>query len=265
MWKPGRDLALVTGASSGIGAEIARQLAAGGIDLVVTARRRDRLEELAKEIGAARSAAGPGPTIAIIECDLAAVDGPDRLLAELAQRNLAPTILINNAGFGYFDPFLEQSRDQIESMIAVNLRASTLLSRELGAQMARRKRGYILSVASFAALAPIPRYAVYSGAKAYLVAWTQALSHELRKSGVRVSVVCPGFTRTEFHEVAGHDKTRLMRLTELTPQQVARAALRGLERGQLVIVPGWWYKLNAALLRLAPRSWAPAMSGMMVK
>jgi hypothetical protein len=281
MFQPGRDLALITGASSGIGAEFARQLAARGIDLVLTARRRERLEELAKEVGPDRRAgpgaaddrqlagSGParraGPTITVLESDLAAADGPDRLLAELARRNVAPTILINNAGFGHFELFLDQSREQIEATIAVNLRASTILARELGLQMARRKRGYILNVASFAALAPIPRYAVYSGAKAYLVAWSQALAHELRKSGVRVSVVCPGFTRTEFHDVAGHKKTRLMTLTELTPQQVARAALRGLARGQLVIVPGWWYKLNAALLRLVPRSWAAAMSGRMVK
>ena len=191
MLEPGRDLALITGASSGIGAAIARQLAARGIDLILTARRRDRLEELAKEVGPAcragpeaekngshKAALGParqaGPTVTVIESDLAALDGPDRLLAELARRKLAPTVLINNAGFGYFDLFLDQSRDQIEAMIAVNLRASTILARELGAKMASRKRGYILSVASYAALAPIPRYAVYSGAKAYLVAWTQA-------------------------------------------------------------------------------------------
>ncbi len=279
MLQPGRDLALITGASSGIGAEIAGQLAARGIDLVLTARRRDRLEELAAELINSSPGHPPGgsapreesisrseiPTITVIECDLADRDGPDRLLAELARRNLAPTVLVNNAGFGYFDLFLDQSRDQIEAMIAVNLRASTILARELGAQMASRGHGYILSVASYAALAPIPRYAVYSGAKAYLVAWTQALAHELRKSGVQVSVICPGFTRTEFHDVARHKKTGIMKRIELTPEQVARAAIAGLERGQLVIVPGWWYKLNAALVRLLPRSWAAAMSAKAVR
>ena len=273
MLQPGRDLALITGASSGIGAEIARQLAGRGIDLILTARRRERLEELAGQL-THRSPHAPREenisrsemaAVSVIECDLNTPDGPDRLLAALAERNLAPTVLINNAGFGYFDLFLEQPRDEIEAMISVNLRAATILARELGEQMARRKHGYILNVASYAALAPIPRYAVYSGAKAYLVAWTQALAHELKKSGVRVSVICPGFTRTEFHAVARHEKTRLMRMIELTPEQVARAAIRGLERGQLVIVPGWWYKLNAAALRLLPRSWVAAMSAKAVK
>ena len=272
-FQPQHDLALVTGASSGIGAEFARQLFARGIDVVLTARRGDRLEQLAAELTHRSAHAAPGesgsrsgkPTVTIIPCDLEAADGADRLLAELAARRIAPTILINNAGFGYFDLFVEQSRDYIEAMIAVNLRAATILARELGGAMAARKHGYILSVASFAALAPIPRYAVYSGAKAYLVAWTQALAHELRKCNVRVSVVCPGFTNTEIHDVARHQKTRLMKLIELTPQQVAAAGLRGVSRGKLVIVPGWWYKLNAAATRLLPRSWSTAMSAKSVR
>jgi short-subunit dehydrogenase len=271
-FNPQHDLALVTGASSGIGTEFARQLVARGIDVVLTARRGDRLEQLAAELTHSPHAPreesvsrSETPTVTIIPCDLAAADGPDRLLAELAARKIAPTILINNAGFGYFDLFVEQSREHIEAMIAVNLRAATILARELGAAMAARKHGYILSVASFAALAPIPRYAVYSGAKAYLIAWTQALAHELKKSNVRVSVVCPGFTNTEFHAVARHKKTRLMKLIELTPEQVAAAGLSGLSRGKLVIVPGWWYKLNAAAMRLIPRSWSTAMSAKSVR
>jgi short-subunit dehydrogenase len=271
-FNPQHDLALVTGASSGIGTEFARQLVARGIDVVLTARRGDRLEQLAAELTHSPHAPreesvsrSETPTVTIIPCDLAAANGPDRLLAELAARKIAPTILINNAGFGYFDLFVEQSREHIEAMIAVNLRAATILARELGAAMAARKHGYILSVASFAALAPIPRYAVYSGAKAYLIAWTQALAHELKKSNVRVSVVCPGFTNTEFHAVARHKKTRLMKLIELTPEQVAAAGLSGLSRGKLVIVPGWWYKLNAAAMRLIPRSWSTAMSAKSVR
>ena len=103
------------------------------------------------------------------------------------------------------------------------------------------------------------------GPKRILSPGHRRLAHELRKSGVQVSVVCPGFTRTEFHDVARHQKTGIMKRIELTPEQVARAAIAGMERGQLVIVPGWWYKLNAALVRLLPRSWAAAMSAKTVK
>lgn len=268
MLQSGSDLALVTGASSGIGAEFARRLAARGIDLVLTARREERLAELATELtdptkNSAKNSANISVTA--IAADLNLSNGPERLLAELESRGLAPTVLINNAGFGYFGKFLEQPADEIEAMIQVNVRAATLLAHRLGHAMARRKRGAILNVASFAALAPIPRYAVYSGAKAYLVAWSQALAHELKKSNVRVSVLCPGFTRTEFHDVARHEKSSLMRRTELTPEYVARIGIRGLERGQTVIVPGLWYRLNALLMRLLPAKAAAALSARSVR
>src|SRR5262245_34203894 len=237
---PGLDLALVTGASSGIGAEFARQLAARRIDLILTARRRDRLETLANELATQHSIKAT-----VIENDLNTADGADRLCDELAARQVAPTILINNAGFGYYSPFVEQPREDIEALLQVNVRALTILCRRLGAAMAQRKHGYILNVSSFAGLAPIPRYSVYSGAKAYVVGFTQGIRHELSRRGVKVSVICPGFTRTEFHDVSRHEKTALMRATELTPQQVARAGLAGLARGKLLIVPGWWCKINA--------------------
>jgi short-subunit dehydrogenase len=262
--QPGSDLALVTGASSGIGAEFARQLATRGINLVLTARREERLSQLAAEL--TDSARYPAKiSVTVIAADLNQPAGPDGLLTELERRGLAPTVLINNAGFGYFGKFLDQPAEEIEAMIQVNVRAATLLAHRLGHAMARRKRGAILNVASFAALAPIPRYAVYSGAKAYLVAWSQALAHELKKSHVRVSVLCPGFTRTEFHDVARHEKSSLMQRTELTPEYVARIGLRGLERGQTVIVPGMWYRLNALLIRLLPARAAVAMSARSVR
>jgi uncharacterized protein len=258
--QPGRDLALITGASSGIGADFARQLAARKIDLILTARRRDRLEALAAELTALHNV-----KISVIENDLNVPDGADRLCDELTQRQLAPTVLINNAGFGYYSPFVEQPREDMEALLQVNVRALTILCRRLGEEMAKRKHGYILNVSSFAALAPIPRYSVYSGAKAYVVAFTQGIRHELSRRGVKVSVICPGFTRTEFHDVSRHEKTALMRATELTPEQVARAGLTGLERGKLLIVPGWWYKLNALAARVLPRSLMSALSARVVK
>jgi uncharacterized protein len=256
----GRDLALITGASSGIGAELARQLAARRIDLLLTARRLDRLEALAGDL-----AAKYGVQATVIERDLNTPDGADRLVDELAARGLSPTMLINNAGFGYYGPFVEQSRDDVEAMLQVNVRAVTILCRRLGAAMAERGQGSILNVASFAALAPIPRYAVYSGAKAYVIALSQALRYELRASGIKVSVLCPGFTKTEFHEVSRHGKTSLMRLTELTVEQVAQSGLRGLERNRFLIVPGWWYKLNSLTARLMPRGLMSAISAGIVK
>jgi short-subunit dehydrogenase len=258
--QPGRDLALVTGASSGIGAELARQLAARRIDLVLAARRRDRLEALATEL-----AAKHGVKAAVVASDLNTVGGADQLVEELASRELVPSVLINNAGFGYFDNFVAQPREDIEALLQVNIRAVTILCRRLGEVMAAKKHGYILNVASFAALAPIPKYAVYSGAKAYVVSFSQALRHELRHRGVRVSVLCPGFTRTEFHDVSGHDKSRLMRATELSPEQVARAGLNGLVRGKFLIVPGWWYKLNLLAARFLPRTLVTAASDRIVK
>jgi short-subunit dehydrogenase len=260
LMQSGRDLALVTGASSGIGAEIARQLAGRRIDLVLTARRRERLEALAAELSERH-----GVKVAVIENDLNTEDGADHLVEELAARELRPTVLVNNAGFGCFSEFLEQPRDDIEALLEVNIRAVTILCRRLGERMAAARHGYILNVSSFAAIAPIPRYAVYSGAKAYVIGLSQALRHELARRGVKVSVLCPGFTRTEFHDVSGHEKSRLMRATELSVEQVARAGLAGLARGKFLIVPGWWYKLNTVFARLLPRSLMSSLSARVVK
>jgi uncharacterized protein len=255
-----RELALVTGASSGIGMELARQLAARHADLILAGRRRDRLEALASELTAKHQVMAT-----VLAGDLNTREGPDLLVQNLAMEQLAPTILINNAGFGFHGQFAEQAPDDIEAMLNVNVRALTLLCRGIGRSMAERGCGAILNVASFAAMAPIPSYAVYSGAKAYVVAFSQALRHELAPRGVNVSVVCPGFTPTEFFDVSRHRRSRLMRLTELSVEQVARSALRGLKRRQFLIVPGWWYKLNTLTASLAPRAIMSAISAQFVK
>jgi short-subunit dehydrogenase len=253
-------LALITGASSGIGAEFARQLAAKKTNLILTARRRDRLEALAAELTSKHAV-----QTTVIENDLNTEAGADRLVDELAARNLAPTILVNNAGFGYFNSFLEQPRDDIEAMLEVNIRAVTILCRRIGESMGQRGGGKILNISSFAALAPIPRYSVYSGAKAYVVAFSQALRHELARKNVNISVLCPGYTATEFHEVSRHEKTLIMRLTELTAPHVVRAGLNGLARNRFLIVPGWWYKLSLVISCVLPRPLMSALSAITVK
>ena len=173
--------------------------------------------------------------------------------------------MANNAGFGQYSLFTDQSLEEIASIIQVNLVSLTVLCRLFGERMSARGSGHILNVSSYGALQPIPRYTVYSGAKAYVVAFSQALQHEMRRFGVRVSCLCPGFTATEFHDVARHRKTPLMRLTTLDPLRVARAGVRGTLKGKTVVVPGLWYRANAMLARLLPRSISTAMSAASVR
>jgi uncharacterized protein len=258
--QPITELALITGASSGIGAELARQLAARGVDLILTARRQDRLEELAAALRQQHSI-----EVHPIVSDLEISEGPDSLADEIEARKLKPTMLINNAGFSTYGLFVDQTPEEIHAILDVNIRAVTILCKRVGHPMARRRRGAILNVASFSAIAPVPRYAVYSGTKAYVVAFSQALRHEMLKRGVTVSVLCPGYTKTEFHDVAKHTKTWLMRATELSVEHVAHAGIRGMLRGQFLIVPGWWYKLHLFTARVLPRTVFSSLSAAIAK
>jgi short-subunit dehydrogenase len=252
--------ALVTGASSGLGAEFARELARRGINLVISARRRDRLESLAAELNRDHNI-----DVLVLPADLASPEGPRQLFAAVQNAGLQIGILINNAGFGYFGLTLDQSLAQIDEMLAVNVGALTTLTRLFAESMKAQGGGYILQVSSYAALAPIPRYAVYSGAKAHVIAFTQALRYELRKSGVSLSVVAPGFMNTEFHDVAHHEKTWLMRRTTISASMVARKAIAGMFKRKLLMTPGAVYRINNWMLRFLPRSAASAITAAMVK
>jgi hypothetical protein len=258
--EPARDCALVTGASSGIGAEIARALAARKIDLAISARRIERLDALKAELEAAHRV-----RVTTFAVDLDSPDGADQLYDEVRQSGIAVSMLVNNAGFGYYGEVAKQSPEKIASMVQVNVGAVTTLSRRFGQEMAARKRGFILNIASYAALQPIPRYSVYSGAKAYVVAFSLGLRHELARRGVRVSVACPGFTATEFHQVAEHEMTAWMRWTTLDPRRVARACVSGMLAGKGLIVPGLFYRSALFAGRFAPRSWGVAISAAVVK
>lgn len=255
-----KQRALVTGASSGLGVEFARVLARRGVDLALTARRRDRLEALAEDLRKTH-----GVDVVVFPADLASADGPRELFDAIQSAGLRIDILINNAGFGYFGPMLDQTVDQISEMVAVNVSALTTLTRLFAQSMKAQGGGFILQVSSYAALQPIPRYAIYSAAKAYVVALAQSLRHELRRSNVRVSVVAPGFMATEFHDVAHHKKTWMMKLTTISSPGVARKAVNGMFKGKLLITPGAFYRFNNLLLRLLPRSAASAISAAVVK
>jgi hypothetical protein len=252
--------ALVTGASSGLGRELARVLARRGVDLVICARRQDRLDALAKELREANDI-----DVVVVTADLSTASGPQQLFDAVQDLRTPIDILVNNAGLGYFNPFLEQSIGQIEETLAVDVRALTILTRLFADSMKQQGGGRILQVSSFAGLQPIPRYCVYSAAKSYVVILTQSLRYELKNTGVSVSVVIPGFMPTEFHEVSHHEKTWMMKILSMPAGYVARKAVAGMFRGKIVITPGLFYQLNGLAQRLVPRSVACALSAWVVK
>ena len=232
-----RRRALVTGASSGIGAAFARRLGADGFDLIVAARRRDRLEALAEQLR--RDA---GVEVDVVEADLADPDQLTQLEARIAA-DAALELLVNNAGFGGYMPFVNLDPDQAEALIRVHVLAMTRLTRAALPDMIQNGRGAIINVASLLAFTgsippqPLPHRATYAAAKACMVTFTQALANELQDTGVRLEVLCPGLVKTEFHEVAGFDRAQLP-FPPMEPEEVVDAALIGLELGEVICVPG---------------------------
>ncbi|MFI5610759.1 SDR family NAD(P)-dependent oxidoreductase [Amycolatopsis sp. NPDC051903] len=224
-------LALVTGATSGIGAAFAERLAADGYDLVLVGRRRERLEEFA--------AAHTETKVRAVAADLSTDDGIDTVARICAEEPL--DLLVNNAGVAHYMPLAELPADKARELVKVKVLAPTLLARAAVAGMQERGRGAIVNVAGMIAFsgpaphAQLPRRAVYAGSLAHLVAMSQTLSAELEGTGVRVQVVCPGVVATEFHERQGLDLSAIPRMGAA---DVVTAALRGLELGEVVCAPG---------------------------
>lgn len=241
--------ALVTGASSGIGLELARLFAADGYDVVLVARRQEQLDTLANDLTARH-----GVRCEAIAADLGAPDAATNLVRLLEQRSLAIDILVNNAGSGALGPFARMDVDRARSMIQLNVTALTELTRLLVPGMVTLGRGRILNVASTAAFAPGPFMAVYYATKAYVVSFSEALGEELRGSGVTVTVLCPGPTRTEFQEMAGMDNARLFKsFVVMDAAPVARAGYRGMMAGKRMVVPGIMNRVLPAVIRFSPR------------
>jgi short-subunit dehydrogenase len=238
-----RPVTLVTGASAGLGAEFARQCARRGDKLVLVARRRERLDALAAEIGGAD----------VIAADLEAPDAAAKLIAEIERLGLCVDILINNAGFGLTGRFAELPLEGQRGMVDLNVRTLTELARLAVPGMIERRRGGILNVASTAAFQPGPGFAVYFATKAYVLSLSEALHQELKGTGVRVSALCPGPTRTEFGSVAGMKSKNFDRLSADAPGVVA-AGLKGLERNKAIVVPGIANKISSQSSRLIPRA-----------
>ena len=239
-----RAVTLVTGASAGLGAEFARQCAKRGDDLALAARRRDRLEDLAGRIQG---------KVHIFTADLALPDAAASLIGEVEAEGLAVETLINNAGFGLGGRFAELALERQREMIDLNVRTLTELCRLVLPGMIERGRGAILNVASTAAFQPGPNMAVYYASKAYVLSFTEALHHELRRKGIKVSALCPGPTATEFFDVAGVADSILARFSA-DSAGVVRAGLRGLERNKAVVIPGLGNKVGAQGARFLPRA-----------
>ena len=238
--------ALVTGASSGIGATYAHALRARGERLILVARRGDRLAELAAELGGDEWALA-------LPLDLAAPGAASRLEKDVASRGHAVDLLVNNAGLGHTAPFERQPPEVLRAMIDVNVRAVVELTHVFLPGMKGRGRGRIVNVASNAAFQPVPFLTVYAASKAFVLSFTEGLGEELRGSGVRVQALCPGLTRTEFLDVAGtHQGLRVTRTPMLTAEEVVEASLRGLDRGRLRVVTGWTNRLAVFAQRFLP-------------
>ena len=227
--------ALVTGASSGIGAEIARQLAERGHGLTLVARREQRLRELADELGS-----GHGVRVGFVTADLGERAGRDRVAESLARDALEVEILVNNAGFGDSAAVHEGDRERLVEMVALNCEALLDLQARYTPAMAERGRGAVINVASMAAFQPIPGTSTYAATKAFVLSLSEATHSELAGRGVTVTALCPGPVRTEFAEVAGVGgaEENVPGVFWATAEEVAGDAIRGAERGKRVVVPG---------------------------
>ena len=244
------SIALVTGASSGIGTEIARELARRGHGLVLVARREERLRELADELARAH-----GVRAEAIGSDLADPASRDELGQALRERELDVEILVNNAGFGSGGDFQDLDPEVEVGMVRLNVEAVVALCAAYAREMVDRRRGAILNVASIAGYQPIPRQATYAASKAFVVSFTEALASDLHGTGVTVTALCPGPVRTEFVEAAGIGEAA----AESAPSflwmeagEVARAGVEGLEAGRRSVVPGPFNVASTMFGRVAP-------------
>jgi hypothetical protein len=246
-----KKVALVTGASAGLGVEFARRLSERGHRLVLVARRKERLEELAKELGKARAVAA----------DLSKKGAAAKLMADIEANGETVDLLVNNAGFGLIGRFAELDATREREMIDLNVGALTDLCRAVAPAMIGRKSGAILNVASTAAFQPGPKMAVYFATKAFVLSLSEALHEELKPHGIKVTCLCPGPTRTEFGDVAGFGGNGLFDRIAMNAGEVVAAGLKALDSNRAVVVTGWVNRIGAASTRFAPRSVVRKIAG----
>jgi short-subunit dehydrogenase len=250
--------ALITGASAGIGTALARELAAGGTNLVLTARRRDRLVEIAGELSAKHN-------IRTLVCvaDLAQPSGPQDVFAFTEDKGIQVDLLINNAGFGAYGPFQKVEVERFLEMVQVNVSAVVHLTHLYLPGMIQRRNGDILILASTAAFQAVPYLTTYAATKSFDLQFAEGLAEEVREYGVRVCALCPGSTESEFLQVAGQ-RHHTKRAQE-TAEKVAHVGLRGLAAGKSSVISGFINWLGAESVRFAPRRTVASVAGGMFR
>lgn len=252
--------ALVTGASSGLGTDFARELARRGTHVVLVARREDRLRAVADEI-----ASSHGVTATSVAADLSAPEAPRQLYDRLVEEGRQIDLLVNNAGFGIYGDFLDIDWERENAMLQLDVVNLVHLSKLFGRDMARRGSGAMLQVASTGAYQPSPGYASYAAAKAFVLSFSYAIDHEMRPRGVTSTVLSPGVTATEFLQVSGQRKNWFHRLTMMDSPTVARIGIDAMLARRRGVVAGWKNKLAAQSTRLNPLAVSTNVAAMAMK
>jgi short-subunit dehydrogenase len=254
-----RRLAIVTGASAGIGAAFAERLARDAYDLVLVARRRDRLDALAERLVRAHER-----RVEVLVADLGSDDGVRAVEARIAAEP-SLELVVNNAGFGTSGAFVDLDRDAEADEVRLNVLALLRLTHAAVAAMQPRGHGSVINVSSLAGFQPAPFNATYAATKAFVNSFTQAVSEELRGTGVRLQLLCPGFTRTEFQEVAGVRTDDLPEFAWMSAEAVVEISLEALRRGELLVIPGGGNKVIGALFRAMPNSVARRLGAALLR
>ena len=256
-----KQTVLITGASSGIGYELAHVFARHGHDLVLVARRKERLETLASELRQKH-----GRKVWIFSCNLAEKDEISKLYYTIQNAKIQIDILVNNAGVGYFGEFAKSDFNISRNMIVLNMMALTYLTHLFLPGMIKCGRGKILNLASTASFQPGPFMAVYFASKAYVLSFSEAIGNELIGTGVTVTALCPGGTSTEFQKIANHtSKSKLLSKRMMTANEVAEIGYAGLMKNKAIVIPGFINKLMAISVRFIPRFFVTKITRRIVK
>ena len=251
---PRGDWAVVTGASSGIGAAFARALRARGHKVVLVARRQDRLQELAAELGG-------DAWVSTVVLDLAAPGAAARLVSELGTRGLTVDLLVNNAGVGHSGRFHEEPVPVMLGMIDLNVRALVELTRLVLPGLVEKGRGAIVNVVSMSAFQPVPYLAVYAATKAFVLSFTEAVAVETEGSGVVLQALCPGNIPTEFQHIAGTSEAAYTKTPAMSAERVAARSLRALESRRVIVIPAVQDRVTVALQGFVPRAFVRGVAG----